>query len=253
MMYAGRDNPWIVDSRTTGVQLRPQTMVTAMPVAIAATLTAPLETLGSTPPVAAARPAQANPVPRAASPDALFSEGYRFELAGQLQSATQLYDALLLQHPSAPSALLANARLVQLRRLQQQPVWQQQAQLAPANPPVAARRQLQLGQNAAVVAVNSPTFDGSLRPASLAPGQASASVALHRQVCSRDGLYESDSGWCGTVTSEQGPYYWVRVDGVHLRGFATIGITRSVCTGNNFLTWFSLGASVKVPKQCMTF
>ena len=111
----------------------------------------------------------------------------------------------------------------------------------------------QSSKNPSVVTVNSPEPSGTLRPASLTPSQASRSPALHRQVCSRDGLYESNSGWCGTVTGEQGHYYWVRVDDVYLRGFATIGITRSACTGNNFLTWFSRGSSVKVPKQCMTF
>ncbi len=163
----------------------------------------------------------------AASPDTLFSQGYQLELAGQQQAAVRAYDELLLRHPSAPSALLANARLVQLR--------QQHRSSAP------------------VVAGNPPALGVSPRSASLAPSQDSSSQALHRQVCSRDGLYESNTGWCGTVTSERGQYYWIRVDDVHLRGFATIGITRSACTGNSFLTWFSLGISVKVPKQCMTF
>ena len=265
-LYAGRDGPWVADPRTGGVSPvgggtivissasvtteyanrggavprsyhAPQqlAMATYQPVARSPRAVIELENTAQSAVTYAGRAAGAPPrrsrdLTPSVSPDRLFSQGYRLELAGQRQAAARVYDEVLLQHPSAPSALLANARLVQLR--QPQPVQRTQA---------------------SVVAVNSPTPNGSPRPASLAPSRASPASALHRQVCSRGGLYESDSGWCGTVTGEQGPYYWVRVDGVHLRGFATIGITRSTCTGNNFLNWFSLGSSVKVPKQCMTF
>ena len=248
IMYAGRDGPWVIGSRTGGAVQRanyvPLQVFSAArsPRAIgeinSAGSTLPRQSgvallaMPATPVVAEVQRAPAIPE----SPDALFNRGYQLELAGQRQAAERVYDKLLLQYPSVPAALLANARIVQLRQPQ--------------------RPALQLGQsskNPSVVTVNSPEPNRTLRPASLTPRQALRSPALHRQICSRDGLYESNSGWCGTVTGEQGLYYWVRVDDVFLRGFATIGITRSICTGNNFLTWFSRGSSVKVPKQCMTF
>ncbi len=220
MTYAGRDGPWIIDSRGSAV-----TPVSTRQTVVSST---------------------------APTPDSLFSQGYRLELAGRWQAAAQVYDALLLQYPSEPSALLANARLVRLRQPQPNPTQLAQVQGAEA-PGQATRRVVRATGDAAVVTVNSPIPSGSMRPASLTPAQAELSPALHRQVCSRDGLYESNSSWCGTVTSEQGAYFWVRVDQVHLGGFATIGITRSACTGNNFLTWFSPGSSVRVPKECMKF
>ena len=248
IMYAGRDGPWVIGSRTGGAVQRanyvPLQVFSAArsPRAIgeinSAGSTLPRQSgvallaMPATPVVAEVQRAPAIPE----SPDALFNRGYQLELAGQRQAAERVYDKLLLQYPSVPAALLANARIVQLRQRQ--------------------RPALQLAQsskNLSVVTVNSPEPSGTLRPASLTPSQSSRSPALHRQICSRDGLYESNSGWCGTVTGEQGLYYWVRIDDVYLRGFATIGITRSACTGNNFLTWFSRGSSVKVPKQCMTF
>ena len=277
IMYAGRDGPWVVGSRTGGAMpARSGTIIassgktskqdTIQDGAVQRANYAPSHVLAAarppraisdfnsasnvlprqskvaplampaTPVVAEVQRAPATPKSPAVSPDVLFSRGYQLELAGQRQAAERVYDKLLLQYPSAPAALLANARIVQLRQ-----------------PKRLAVQLAQSRNNPSVVTVNSPEPSGTLRPASLTPSQASRSPALHRQICSRDGLYESNSGWCGTVTGEQGLYYWVRVDDVYLRGFATIGITRSACTGNNFLTWFSRGSSVKVPKQCMTF
>lgn len=240
LSFAGRDGPWIVDSRAGGIAVPQERRSAAAGPAMPAMPVTPVSAEPQMP--------QARTIQPSETADALFSRGYQLELAGQRESAARVYDELLLKHPSAPSALLANARLVQLRQPQPQRVQVAQATLAPATRP-------QPGQvsNGGVVAVNSPTPEGALRPASLTPGRASPSPALHRRVCSRNGLYESNSGWCGTVTSDEGGQYWVRVDSVHLRGFATIGITRSACTGNAFLTWFSRGTSVRVPKQCMTF
>jgi hypothetical protein len=230
MMFAGQDGPWIIDSRNPDG--RPATQVQFRAAAMQ--------------PTAAPIPVNvpAAPAARNLSADQLFSQGYQLELAGAHDSAARVYDELLLAYPSAPAALLANARLVNLR--------QPQLVTAPYDQNATAVTAVQ-GTASQVVTVNAPSPGGSLRPASLSAGRQSASPALHRRVCTRRGLYEAESGWCGTVTSEQDGDFWVRIDNVHLRGFAMIGITRSACTGNTFLTWFSRGASVRVPRECMTF
>ena len=104
-----------------------------------------------------------------------------------------------------------------------------------------------------VVPVNAPSPGNTQRPASLNPSLVADSPALYRTVCTRDGLYESNSGWCGVVTGVEARHYQVEVRRIHLRGFLNIGITRSACTGNTFLNWFSRGAQVRVPQQCMMF
>lgn len=174
--------------------------------------------------------------------DALFGEAYRYEQAGQPQQAMALYDQLLATYPSAPSAMLANARLNYLRG-------------GGGRTQVAAAQQgsmMDAGQRQ-VVPVNAPSPGNTLRPASLNPSLVADSPALYRTVCTRRDMYENNSGWCGIVTTVEQEAFRVEVRRIHLRGFGTIGITRSTCTGNTFMNWFSRGTVVRVPQACMTF
>ena len=86
-----------------------------------------------------------------------------------------------------------------------------------------------------------------------APRLAYNSPALNRPMCSRKGLYENDAQWCGIVVEDQQRFYRIKVADVKLPSFGMIGLDRSTCTGNTFLNWFSRGATVLVPKQCMEF
>jgi hypothetical protein len=180
-------------------------------------------------------PAALPAAPGVPSPDAdaLFTEAYQYERAGQPLEAARRYDRLLMTYPSAPSALLANARLTQLRG-GGTPLT---VTATPAATVAAGARR--------VVPVNAPS--------SLNPSLVADSPALYRTVCTRDGLYESNAGWCGVVTGVEPAHFRIEVRRIHLRGFLNIGITRSACTGNTFLNWFSRGAQVRVPQQCMTF
>lgn len=174
--------------------------------------------------------------------DGLFARAYKYERSGQIRKAWRLYDELLLTYPSAPVALLANNRLVELKGYEL------------ANQ-TASNGEPQRAGSGYVTTVNSPVPvpNGGLgakeksRTLKLLP----TSDDVARSACSRDGLYESNSKWCGVVVSDDGDYYKVRVNDVTLRGFGTIGIDRSVCTGNTFLTWFSRGTLVRVPKACV--
>ncbi len=176
-----------------------------------------------------------------AAADSLFAEAYQFERAGQPAEAARRYDEILLRYPSAPSALLANARLGAIRG--------GGAVTTPAATPVAAA----VTNQRRVVPVNAPSPGNTQRPASLNPSLVADSPALYRTVCTRDGLYESNSGWCGVVTGVETAHYRVEIRRIHLRGFMNIGITRSTCTGNTFLNWFSRGTQVRVPQQCVLF
>lgn len=154
--------------------------------------------------------------------DSLVAQGYRFEQAGRFYEAEQTYQQVMLTHPSTPSALHASARLNALKQDQRRiPVRIDPRYTVPYSSPTS------------VIAVNSPV--------------------LNQTVCSRDGLYEDDVGWCGVVTRDESEHYHVEVREIRLRQFGTIGIARSTCTGNTFLTWFSRGATIRVPKPCVSF
>ncbi len=159
-----------------------------------------------------------------------------------------------MQYPSASSALLANARLNYLRaRTRQQGVRLAASTTAAGAglPPVVAPR----STSGRVVAVNSPYPSSAMLPSTTVsrenPDIIRESAALYKTVCSRPGVFESNAGWCGIVTREQGAYFHVEVRELTLPGFGTIGLSRAPCTGNAFLTWLSRGSNVRVPKQCM--
>ncbi len=201
------------------------------------------------PPYAAAAP----PV-YAEAADAQFAQAYQYERSGRFYEAEQNYERIIMQYPSASSALLANARLNYLRdRTRQQGVRLAASTTAAGAglPPVVAPR----STSGRVVAVNSPYPSSAMLPSTTVsrenPDIIRESAALYKTVCSRPGVFESNAGWCGIVTREQGAYFHVEVRELTLPGFGTIGLSRAPCTGNAFLTWLSRGSNVRVPKQCM--
>jgi hypothetical protein len=226
--YAGREGPWVISANSAAPVLSAPPMGRA-PVAPVA--------------VAAAAPSPVTSQPSASgNADSLFSTAYRLELDGRYADAERQYHDILVSYPSAPAALLANARLEALQRARGT------VQIAQAAP--ATQR-----QNEYVVSANSPAprYSG-LPPTGTTgnPALALESPLINRTVCSQNGLYANDARWCGIVTFDEGEFMRVEVTDVRLNAFGQIGITRSTCTGNTFLTWFSRGASVRVPKRCMT-
>ncbi len=223
--YAGRDGPWVVGARNAATsQITPP--VARVPVA-------PVTVV----PVRSAAPGTNSASSTTA--DSLFASAYQLELQGRFAEAERQYHDLLVAHPSAPAALLANARLESLRQSRGT------VQVAQAAPP---------RQSEYVVPANSPAprYSG-LPPTGTAgnPALALESALINKTVCSQNGIYANDARWCGIVTFDEGQFMRVEVTDITINGFGQIGITRSTCTGNTFLTWFSRGTSVRVPKRCM--
>lgn len=223
--YAGRDGPWVIGTpNATAPGATPQLA------------RAPVAPVTVSPSRAAAPIARA---PATTTADALFSSAYQLELQGRYADAERLYHDILVAHPSSPTALLANARLESLRQSRGT------VQVAQAAPP---------RQSEYVVSANSPAprYSG-LPPRGTAgnPALALESELINKTVCSQNGLYGNDARWCGIVTFDEGQFMRVEVTDIKINGFGQIGITRSTCTGNTFLTWFSRGTSIRVPKRCM--
>ena len=220
--YAGRDGSWVIGARGgTPQDVTPQ--LVRAPVAPIAVM-----------PSRGATPIAASPVTTTA--DVLFSSAYQLELQGRYAGAERLYHDLLVAHPSSPTALLANARLESLR--------QSRGTAQAASP----------RQSEYVVSANSPSprYSGlPLRGTAGNPALALESGLINKTVCSQNGLYGNDARWCGIVTFDEGKFMRVEVTDIKVNGFGQIGITRSTCTGNTFLTWFSRGTSIRVPKRCM--
>ena len=223
--YAGRDGPWVIGARG-GTQQDVTPQLARAPVApIAVMLSREATTIAASPVTTTA--------------DVLFSSAYKLELQGRYAGAERLYHDLLLAHPSSPTALLVNARLESLRQSRGT------VQVAQAVPPQ---------QSEYVVSANSPSprYSG-LPPRGTAgnPALALESGLINKTVCSQNGLYGNDARWCGIVIFDEGRFMRVEVTDIKINGFGQIGITRSTCTGNTFLTWFSRGTSIRVPKRCM--
>jgi len=206
------------------------------------------------PPTAAAKPLLVPPPPVSASrdvaeADGLFTAGYRSERAGRFFEAEQIYERILMQFPSAQSAVLANARLDALRS-------RNGANGAPGSGDSDAVDASTRGRGARVVAVNAPNpvrQESGRGPRVERPSLYKESADVGRRVCTVDGLYEDGARWCGVVVRDESSHFRVEVRRVELPGFGTVGIGRSPCTGNTFINWFSRGASVRVPKQCLSF
>ena len=185
----------------------------------------------------------------AAEADRLFTNGYQSERAGRFFEAEQIYERILMQFPSAQSAVLANTRLDALRN-------RNGADAAPGPGGTFYADGGTRGGGARVVAVNAPNpvrQDGGRGPRVDRLSLYKESADIGRRVCTVDGLYEDGARWCGVIIRDESSHFRVEVRRVELPGFGTVGIGRSTCTGNTFINWFSRGASVRVPKQCLTF
>jgi hypothetical protein len=98
---------------------------------------------------------------------------------------------------------------------------------------IAEERVAQLaGQQA--VAVNAPT--------ALVPGD---------YACTLQGLYPNRARWCGVVRQMRYPYFLIEVTDLHLNSWYALWFSRSTCTGDRLLTWFSQGDRVWVPRTCL--
>jgi len=231
--FAGRDGPWVV-----GGSGRPSVEApvrVAAPQVVSPVVPAP----GSV--RSAPRP---DPLPTAgglADADLLYAQGYQQELSSQYFEAEQTYRRIVGEFPDSAVARLAAARLNALR--------------GPRRDPRPAPLDEREGSSGMVVAVNSPR---PAVPAAAAlgtaanPGMNLQSPLINRMVCTQEGIYQQAARWCGLVTFDEGDFLQIEVRDIRVGGFGQIGISRSPCTGNVFLTWFSRGASVRVPKQCMT-
>jgi len=105
----------------------------------------------------------------------------------------------------------------------------------PASPLVgiAQERVTALAGKAAVAAPETPA---------LAPGD---------YACTVEGLYPNKARWCGVVRQMRNPYFLVEVTDLHLNSWKALWFSRSTCTGDRTLTWFSQGSQLWVPRTCL--
>jgi hypothetical protein len=78
-----------------------------------------------------------------------------------------------------------------------------------------------------------------------------ATLAAGDYACTIEGLYPNQARWCGLVRQVRTPYFLVEVTDVHLNSLMALWFSRSTCTGNQMLTWFSRGNQVWVPSSCL--
>ena len=105
----------------------------------------------------------------------------------------------------------------------------------PGSPLVVIAEQrvaLLAGQQA--VAVNEPSV--------LGPGD---------YACTIDGLFARQARWCGVVRQLRYPYFLVEVRDVQFNSWFTFWFTRSTCTGDTLLSWFSQGDQIWIPRTCL--
>lgn len=252
--FAGQDGPWVITASAASSQ---QAQVLRAP-ASASAFVAPAPVYVAPAPVSAAppqAPLQMAAAPLAAAPqlqgaamaDALFAQGYQLEMAGRFFEAEKAYESVLINHPSAPSAVLANARINGLRQVSR----------GGATIVAAPAGYASASADAPVVSVNNPMPSTSAafqagRGSSNNPSLALQSDLINREVCTQEGIYGNEARWCGLVRFDEGDFLRVEMRDVKLPSFGQIGITRSACTGNTLVTWFSRGTSLRVPKRCMT-
>ncbi len=192
--------------------------------------------------------------------DSLFAQAYEAEQQGDRGRATSIYEQVLLRHPSAPSASIANDRLTALRGAGTQVAYAAAAATAAATATATAAGQPDeqvavAGSGAHVIAMNNPypaPYRSPVDPSASAAGGFYGSPLINHEVCTRDGLYDSNAKWCGVVRRDDGEQLLVEVRDVHVPGFGMFGITRSACTGGQMLTWFSRNTTVSVPRQCLS-
>ena len=239
--FAGRDGPWVVGAARPAVATVTPLAGPAISAPVMAQA-APLRPAGL--PLRAEAAAGTAGARGDANPDALFQQSYQWEFAGRYLDAEQGYQRIVADFPTAPVAPLARARLGALRG--------GPAQVAAAT---VTPREAGDSPSGIVVAVNSPR---PAAPAAIGQGTAGnpslslQSPLINRLVCSQEGIYQEGARWCGLVTFDEGDFLQVEVRDIRLGGFGQVGISRSACSGNTFLTWFSRGVSVRVPKRCMS-
>jgi hypothetical protein len=102
--------------------------------------------------------------------------------------------------------------------------------------PLAAIAQERVGHLAGQQAVALP--EGT----ALAPGD---------YACTVEGLYPNKARWCGVVRQMRYPYYLMEVSDLRLNAWYALWFSRSTCTGDRLLSWFSQGDQVWVPRSCL--
>jgi hypothetical protein len=186
--------------------------------------------------------------------DDLFMRGYGLESARDPIGATAVYEQVIQLYPGTRAANHARGRLGLVHGTASA------ARVAAATPytaPAATPYTAPAGapSGARIVATNSP-FPQAAAASNISGSRALSmftnSPWLQQNVCSRKGLYTSETRWCGRVLRDDGQHLLVEIQNVRLFGFGTIGISRSTCTGGTLLTWFSRGTMIRVPKQCLT-
>lgn len=76
-------------------------------------------------------------------------------------------------------------------------------------------------------------------------------LALGDYACTVEGLYPNKARWCGVVRQMRSPYFLVEVTDLHLNAWNALWFSRSTCTGDRTLTWFSQGNQIWVPRSCL--
>lgn len=105
----------------------------------------------------------------------------------------------------------------------------------PASPLVGIARER-------VAALTGPAAVAAPETPALAPGDFA---------CTVEGLYPNQARWCGLVRQVRSPYFLVEVTDLHLNSWKALWFSRSTCTGDHLLTWFSQGDQVWVPRTCL--
>ncbi len=186
--------------------------------------------------------------------DSMFTHAYQFERAGDYGRAQVLYEQIVMQYPSAPSARLANDRLTAIRAAATQSY--AGVGLPPSQAIGPTTNYVSIRDGDKVIAVNSPIPDSlsrGLAASTAGFSQVHSSNYINRHICSRSELYDGGAVWCGVVRSDEGTHFVVEVRDVQLGTFGQVGISRSTCTGDVFLNWFSRGTTVRVPKNCFRY
>jgi hypothetical protein len=70
-------------------------------------------------------------------------------------------------------------------------------------------------------------------------------------VCTRPGLWRRDARWCGIVRDASEPWYRVELTQLRLGTMWALGLSSSTCSGDRFLSYWSYGARLWVPRDCV--
>ena len=70
-------------------------------------------------------------------------------------------------------------------------------------------------------------------------------------VCTRPGLWRREARWCGIVRDASDPWYRVELTQLRLGTVWALGLSSSTCSGDRFLGYWSYGAQLWVPRDCV--